>query len=253
MSSMIFLAAVAVAAEPALPAPAPVAGPLGGVQIHAPDEIVPAVLPYLSCLYASHGLALLNGTDREAINSKVGLGSDCSAVRHKAERDAIAVLKAKEGLGSESPEGVVATTLSSMDDYVAALAAQRTAATWGNLPAVSGSMVMMEDEVLPAFQKYNECLRSKAVETPITSANVLDKFQRAIPACGAAKASAVKEATDALAVKGWDADRRQKTAVTTFRKADESWASLGRRLYQALLHREGVRSPSKAGRRSHKS
>jgi len=113
-------------------------------------------------------------------------------------------------------------------------------------------MVMIEDEVFPAYKKYNDCLRSKTLDTPITSTNVLGKFRRALAECALARAAAVAEATNALSVKGWDLPRRQKAAATTFRKADESWASLGSRLYQALLRREGLKTLDRSPKRAHK-
>jgi hypothetical protein len=250
MASAIFLGALSALLQAQQPAPPPpVPDTAADLHFHAPDEIVPAVLPYLACLYASRGLPLLNGTDRQAIASKVALGGDCSAVRRIAEQNAIGSLTNTPAANGRSPMAVVAETLSSIDAYVAALAAQRSAANWGDLPAVSGSMVMIEDEVLPAYKKYNDCLRSKTLDSPVTSANVLGKFREALPACTGARAAAVEDATKALAVKGWDLARRQKTAATTFRKADESWTSLGLRLHQALLRREG-KTPSKGKKRA---
>jgi hypothetical protein len=236
----VILMAAAISATQAAAEPVPSADLSADLHFHAPDEIVPAVLPYLACLYASRGLPLLNGTDRQAIAAKVAVGADCTAVRRQAEQNALTLLRSRPDNNGRSPDALVASTLASMDGYVATLAAHRSAAGWGALPPVSGSMVMIEDEVLPAYKKYNDCLRAKTLDTPVTSANVLSKFRDALPACAEARTTAVAEATEALAVKGWDLARRQKAAATTFRKADESWASLGFRLHQALLRREGA-------------
>src|SRR3954447_8989915 len=159
MAPMILLnLAVALGQAQAAPEPMPIADTSADLHFHAPDQIVPAVLPYLACLYASRGLPLLNGTDRQSIASKVGVRGDCSGARPQAEKEAIALLRDKADSSGGASATIVADTLSSMDTYVGALAAQRSAANWGALPAVSGSMVMIEDEVLPAYKRYNDCL-----------------------------------------------------------------------------------------------
>lgn len=216
-------------------------------HFHAPDEVVPAVLPYLACLYATRGLPLLNGTEGQPIVSKTAIGGDCSGVRQQAEKDALALLAKKPAAGA-SPERIVADTLSSMDSYVAALTARRIASAGSGLPPVSGSMVMIEDEALPAYTRYNDCLRAKTIDTPVTSANVAGKFRRAVELCREVRAAAVEEAAIALAAKGWEAPRRRKAAVNTFEKADESWSSLGQRLYRALLRSEGQGTPARKKR-----
>jgi hypothetical protein len=250
---ILSIAAGAASLAQVTPDAAPIPDLSADLHFHTPDEIVPAVLPYLACLYASRGLPLLNGTDRQSIASRVGLGGDCTAVRHQADRDAVALLHGRPSAVGNSPQAVVDDTLTSMDNYVGALAAQRSASGWGDLPAVSGSMVMIEDEVLPAYKKYNDCLRARTLDTSVTSANVLGKFRRALPACAEARAASVEEATEALVVKGWDLARRKRTAATTFKKADESWASLGQRLYQALQRREGGKTPASRASRPRKS
>src|SRR3954447_6567158 len=126
MAPMILLnLAVALGQAQAAPEPMPIADTSADLHFHAPDQIVPAVLPYLACLYASRGLPLLNGTDRQSIASKVLIGGDCSAIRRRAERDAVSLLRDKAAANSDSPEATVNNTLSSMDSYVGALAAQR--------------------------------------------------------------------------------------------------------------------------------
>src|SRR3954471_8073183 len=102
----------------AAPPAQPIVDSSADLHFHAPDQIVPAVLPYLACLYASRGLPLLNGTDRQSIASKVGVGGDCSGVRRQAEKEAIALLRDKADSSGAASATIVADTLSSMDTYV---------------------------------------------------------------------------------------------------------------------------------------
>ena len=209
--------------------------------LHTPDEIAPAVLPYLACLYATRGLPLLRGTDGQPISGGTpGPGNDCSAVRGHARDDALKLLQGKPMPSAGSPETFVENTLLEMDSYVATLSPPRTRAT-GDMPVVESVPVTIEDEVQPAYTKYYECLRDKVKTLPLNAANVLPKFNDAIAACRDIRASSVKEATQALVKKGWGEEARQKAAENSFAKADESWNTMAQRLHDALLRRTANR------------
>jgi hypothetical protein len=208
-------------------------------SLHTPDQIAPAVLPYLACLYAARGLPLLRGTDGRPISTGKPIDGDCSPVRRRAQEEALKLLEGKQLPNGTSPESFVVNALSEMDSYVASLPAPNVGNT-GNLPIVEAVPVTIEDEVQPAYTKYNTCLRNKVKESPVTLANVLGKFSDALNSCREVRASSVKEATDALVRKGWGEQARQRAAENTFAKADESWTTMGRRLYDALVRRDAA-------------
>jgi hypothetical protein len=218
-------------------------------SLHTPDEIAPAVLPYLACLYASRGLPLLRGTDGRPISTgEQGEGSDCSVVRSRAQEEALKLVKGKQLPDKTSPESFVEGTLEEMDNYVASLPPPIGQGDKGHSPDV-GTQLMIEDEVLPAYLKYNSCLRRKVKEVPLTAENAVSKFTDALEACRQVRVSSIKEAADALVKKGWDEEAREKAAKNTFAKADESWATLGRRVRDGLLQKEGAsKSPMQSGK-----
>src|SRR5438067_2401192 len=63
-------------------------------ELHTPDEIAPAVLPYLACLYSARGLPLLRGRDGVQVEFEAS-GDDCSAERRLAIVNALKLLKGK--------------------------------------------------------------------------------------------------------------------------------------------------------------
>ncbi len=220
-------------------------------SLHTPDEIAPAVLPYLACLYAARGLPLLRGTDGRPISSsEPAAGSDCSAVRSHAREEALKLVQEKQLPDKASPETFVDGVLEEMDEYVASLRPQTDQGDTAHPPAV-GTQLMIEDEVLPAYIKYNSCLRRKVKELPLTAENALAKFSDALTACREVRALSIKEAMEALVKKGWDEETRQKAAENTFAKADESWTTLGGRLHDELVRREGVSKTPVVSNKSH--
>jgi hypothetical protein len=220
--------------------------PLRTQSLHTPDQISPAVLPYLACLYAARGLPLLRGIDGRPISTgEPGAGGDCSTVRERAREQALKLIDGKQLPDNVSPEIFVENTLSEMDSYVASVPPPISQQSTGHLPLVEATQFMMEDEVLPAYTKYSTCLRDKVKESPITAANVVAKFSGALATCRGVRASALKEASEALLKKGWDETACQRAADSTFARADESWTTMGRRIHDALLQREA--SPNAHG------
>src|SRR4051812_18801914 len=88
--------------------------------LHTPDVILPAVLPYLACLYAERGLPLLRANDGSQVAYDKSV-SGCTAARMHAHADAVALLKGKSVPGGQSPEDFVDDALADMDAYVATL------------------------------------------------------------------------------------------------------------------------------------
>lgn len=218
-------------------------GATTNASLHTPDLIAPAVLTYLACLYAARGLPLLRGSDGRQIGVRGERGNDCTEIRRKAQADAIELIGGKTLPDGVAPDLFVEEALTAMDRHVASLPAPSDRGTAGALPMVTGTPVTIEDEVKPAYARYNECLGAKASASAsaITAANVLRKFSDALNACTGARAAAVEEAQRALVAKGWSAAARKTAADNSFNQADQSWTTMGRRLHDALVQRDSRR------------
>jgi hypothetical protein len=204
-------------------------------ELHTPDAIASAVLPYLACLYASRGLPLLKGSDGSQINYDKN-DSDCSAARTRARAEALKMLENKPVPGGANPASFIEDALSQMDAYVASLPVRQTTGQSGR-PTVIGLPVTIEDEVQPAYNRYEDCLKDQVAGTPFTVDTILSVFRQAMTICRSVRDSAVTEAENALAKKGWDLPRREKAAETTFTKADESWLAMGGQFRDSFLAR----------------
>jgi hypothetical protein len=199
--------------------------------LHTPDVIAPAVLPYLACLYAERGLPLLRASDGSQVAYDKS-SSDCSAARAQAGADAAKLLQGKPVPDGLSAAAFIDQTLEDMDAYVASLPmAQGASAQSG---AVIGIPVTIEDEVQPAYNRYDYCLKLQAGNTPVNSRTVLAKFREAMASCAGVRSFAVSEASKALSAKGWDEATRTRAAESTFAKVDQSWLAMGQQ-YEALL------------------
>jgi hypothetical protein len=217
-------------------------------QLHTPDEIAPAVLPYLACLYASRGLPLLRGSDGRQIGYDKN-DADCSAARKQAQADALKLLDHKSIPGGASAAAFIDDALSQMDSYVASLPVRSAAAPGGQ--SVLGLPVTIEDEVQPAYNRYVGCLKDQVGDTPVSVDTILTVFQQAMTVCRTVRDSAVIEAEAALVKKGWDATARAAAANNTFAKADESWLAMGRQFRESLIAKGSARPPEKRGEKPH--
>lgn len=220
------------------------AQPLGArPTLHTPDVIALAVLPYLACLYAERGLPLLRATDGTQVAYDKST-SDCSAARTRAAADASKLLEGKAVPGGRSRGTFVEETLTDMDAYVASLPMAQSASPQSE-PAVIGIPVTIEDEVQPAYARYDDCLKTQVSNSPITAATIMAKFRQAMTTCGSVRDYAVSEAVKALIAKGWDEPTRTRAADSTFAKIDESWLAMGRQ-YQEMLIRRAAELSAKA-------
>ena len=218
-------------------------------ELHTPDVIAPAVLPYLACLYASRGLPLLRGSDGGQINFDKS-GGDCSAARAHAKADALKMLDRAKSPGRTAPAQYVDDALAEMDAYVASLPVRRGTDGSARLSIV-GLPVTIEDEVQPAYNRYEGCLKDQASDTPFTVDTIMTVFQQAITLCRGVRDSAVTEAENALVKRGWDEGVRAKAAESTFSKADESWLAMGRQFRDSLIARLSRPAVSKGSHKSH--
>lgn len=220
----------------AIPGAAAVAQPLSREPtLHTPEVIAPAVLPYLACLYAERGLPLLRGADGKQVPYDKS-ANGCSGARAHALAEADKLLQGKPTPDGTSAGDFIERTLSDMDAYVASLPRVNGNQQAQQAPVI-GIPVTIEDELQPAYARYDDCLKTQVSNSPVTAANVLRLFQLAMTVCRSVRDLAVSQATDALASKGWDGPTRARAAETTFAKVDESWLVMGRQYQQLLLAR----------------
>jgi hypothetical protein len=218
--------------------------------LHTPDVIAPAVLPYLACLYAERGLPLLKAADGTQVPYDKS-GSDCSAAREKAMADAARLLAGKPVPGGVSESQFTDQTLADMDAYVASLPMTQPGHKTGNQLAVVGIPVTIEDEVQPAYKRYDECLKTQVSNSPVTVESVLAKFRQAMTICASIRDLAVSEAAKALIAKGWDEPTRTRAATTTFAKIDESWLAMGEQYRQAMIEHVAEANRTAAAQKKH--
>jgi hypothetical protein len=87
-----------------------------------PDEIAPAVVPYMRCLDGSLGLQVRSQGRVLPPPHGIALGSDCSGRRAIAARQADEMLRAQHRGGRSQRRAFIERTLASMDDFVGARA-----------------------------------------------------------------------------------------------------------------------------------
>lgn len=87
-------------------------------SLHIPDEIAPAVLPYMSCRLGSAGVPLRRSRDGADVAPAVAVGADCSDSRAEAARHAEAMLRAQRRGSRSDRRAFVERVLLSIDDFV---------------------------------------------------------------------------------------------------------------------------------------
>lgn len=194
-------------------------GPLA--VLHTPDVLTPAVVPYVACLQAQHGLPLLKvtvaGEDDYDKNDK-----DCLATRKRSQAAAMKLLQESK-IPTTAKSEYVEKSLAEIDAYFAS--------TGNGL----GPAIIMEDEVQPAFDRYRQCLDGQLSYSSVSAETILAVFQRVMNVCRSVRDAAVIEAESALLKKGWDPQAGAKAADETFLAADEQWLAIGRQYREALL------------------
>jgi hypothetical protein len=91
--------------------------PLGGFQI--PDEVAPALAPYMNCRLASLGVPVYTSGREKLIRPPrgIGKGSDCTAVRTKAAQDADGMLKRANRGSRAERAALIERVLVSIDEF----------------------------------------------------------------------------------------------------------------------------------------
>lgn len=84
-------------------------------RLDIPDEIAPAVLPYMGCLMARDGTEVRGGFDPRPVG--VGRGADCGPYREAARRRADAILHRIGGRGADERRAYIERTLASMEAF----------------------------------------------------------------------------------------------------------------------------------------
>ncbi|HYJ30916.1 MAG TPA: hypothetical protein VEW25_11310 [Allosphingosinicella sp.] len=103
------------AAQAAVPQTSIIRKPVMESRLVIPDEIAPAVLPYLGCLMARDGVRIRGGIDPRP--EGVGPGADCTLYRSTAAQDADLILTRLGRLGPQGRAQLIESTLSSIDNF----------------------------------------------------------------------------------------------------------------------------------------
>jgi len=203
--------------------------------LHTPDVILSAVLPYLACLYAEHGLPLLRANDGSQVPYEKS-ASDCSAARTRARADAATLLQGKSVPGGSTPDAFIDQALADMDAYVATLPMPQAGQAEAR-STVIGIPLTIEDEIQPAYKRYDECLKTQVSGSTVTPDTVIAKFRQAMSICASVHDYSISEAEKALIAKGWEGPTGARAATTTFAKIDESWLAMGEQYRQSMIER----------------
>jgi hypothetical protein len=96
-------------------APLTIAVPQNSLDI--PDEIAPAVIPYLRCSLASAGQTEKSNGRVVPPPQGISKGSNCAAAREQAARNADRMLRARGGRGKAERQAFVEKALQDMDEF----------------------------------------------------------------------------------------------------------------------------------------
>lgn len=88
-------------------------------RLNIPDEIGPAIQPYLDCLFASRGTIFRPGADGFGPRPPgVTAGSDCTPQREEAARRADQLLRSRGRGNRDQRRALIETTLANADNFV---------------------------------------------------------------------------------------------------------------------------------------
>jgi hypothetical protein len=116
--TLALLAALVAAPEPvSAPGQPVVTREVRMASLTIPDEIAPAVLPYLDCLQARIDMRVYSEGKLVPPPPGVTEGSDCRPTREHARQDADTMLKRLGGRGRGERAAFIERTLTSMDEF----------------------------------------------------------------------------------------------------------------------------------------
>jgi hypothetical protein len=101
------------------PAPPPVRRSVARRVLDIPDEIAPAILPYLQCAMASRGVQQRTTVDGPIVRPAAPVGTDCSPRRTQAARRAEDMLRTQGRGDLAERRAFVERVLAGVDDFVA--------------------------------------------------------------------------------------------------------------------------------------
>lgn len=211
--------------------------PVTGAQsvLAIPDAIAPAVMPYAACLYAVRGLPFLLGRERRQVTYEKSNGN-CSEERRHVAADAITLLKNGPVPGGGAPSAYVENELAKLDAFVERLPVRQGSTRSRRAPPV-GVPFLVEDEVKPAYDRYEDCLKTQVSYATMSVETILSVFRQAMERCWSVRAAGVVEAENALVKRGWNAAERARAAENSFATADQSWMELGQQFRDSFIHR----------------
>lgn len=203
--------------------------------LHTPDAILPAVLPYIACLYGLRGLPFVAATNAKRISYDKSDGT-CLAERQRATAGAVRLLKGKTIPGGVSATAYIESVLSDVDASVATLPIAQSRETARHSP-IAGTPFVMEDEVLPAYNHYEDCLKTQVSFAEVSVNTIETVFMQAMSICRSVRDQSVAEARLALTKKGWTAEASAQAAENTFATADRSWLETARQFRDRVVSR----------------
>gem|GEM_PF-6487366 len=108
------------------PVPAEVRSEVRG-RLIIPDEIGPAIAPYVRCRIASAGIEIRSSMDGPVERPAAAVGADCAQVRRQAAERAQQMLRNRRGGTEADRRALVERTLTSVDNFVPVSAAPQPA------------------------------------------------------------------------------------------------------------------------------
>jgi hypothetical protein len=112
---MLMFVAIALTSAPVSAAPLQPGPQSQTLSLHIPDEISPAVEPYVRCRLESVG-ATMTGSDGKSTTPLVSKGGDCTAIGAKAAAEADTLLT-RQGKRESARAKLIAKTMKSIDDF----------------------------------------------------------------------------------------------------------------------------------------
>lgn len=112
IAALMLFAQPAASAEPEVVS---VRRPVMGARLEIPDEIAPAVVPYMLCKLSSAGVNIGPPERREA--PTVAVGTDCAPARAKAVANADTLLKRSGSMTKDQRRDLVERTLQSIETF----------------------------------------------------------------------------------------------------------------------------------------
>jgi hypothetical protein len=103
------------------PADAPLLIPTPESRFEIPDELVPAIVPYLMCLNASAGIPVYADSNRKAVVPPppgISKGSDCGGMRKEAADKADELLKARGHPDAAERKAFIGRALEQADNFL---------------------------------------------------------------------------------------------------------------------------------------